>query len=126
MKYDLNLIMDSFKPLEELEKITMFESSKKIGVRPYITKKLEWLKGIIEELIKMDKYYNTPSGTIVHMYHSSVDEMLHNIKLGKLPRKKQLIKCNEILTSLKNDYEFIVNWRGEIEGERYTNYILNK
>ena len=126
MKYDLNLIMDSFKPLEELEKITMFETSKKIGVRPYITKKLEWLKGIIEELIKMDKYYNTSSGTIVHMYHSSVDEMLHNIKLGKLPRKKQLIKCNEILTSLKNDYEFIVNWRGEIEGERYTNYILNK
>jgi len=126
MKYDLNLIMDSFKPLEELEKITMFESSKKIGVRPYITKKLEWLKGIIEELIKMDKYYNKSTPTSVYEDSYAIGGMLDNISLGKLPRKKQLIKCNEILTSLKNDYEFIVNWRGEIEGERYTNYILNK
>ena len=99
---------------------------KEIGVRPGMTKKLEWLKDLIDKLIDMDKYYSTPTGTAIHMNLSAVDEMLHNIELGKLPRKKQLIKCNKILTSLKNDYEFIVNWRGDIEGERYTNYILNK
>ena len=118
--------MDSFKPLEELEKITMFETSKKIGVRPHITKKLEWLKELIEMLINMDKYHNKSTPTSVYEDSYAIGGMLDNISLGKLPRKKQLIKCNEILTSLKNDYEFIVNWRGEIEGERYTNYILNK
>ena len=105
----------------------MFESSKKIGVRPSITNKLLWLKDIIEKLIEMDKYYSTPTGTTIHINLSAVEELLHNIKLGKLPQKKDMIRCNKMLKYLKGLYTFNTDWRGDIINcDRYTEYILNK
>ena len=105
----------------------MFESSKKIGVRPSITNKLLWLKDIIEKLIEMDKYYSTPTGTTIHINLSAVEELLHNIKLDKLLQKKDMIQCNEMLKYLKGLYTFNTDWRGDIINcDRYTEYILNK
>ena len=105
----------------------MFESSKKIGIRPSIAKKLEWLKDIIEKLIEMDRYYNTPTGTTIHMNLSTVEELLHNIRFDKLPQKKDMIRCNEMLKYLKGLYAFNIDWRGNIINcDRYVEYTLNK
>ena len=105
----------------------MFESSKKIGVRPLIKKKLEWLKDLIDKLIKMSGYHNNPAATSVHMNFYAVDEMLHNIKLGKLPRNKDMLKCNDMLKQLKILYKFNVDWRGDIINcNNYTSYVLNR
>ena len=98
-----------------------------IMVLDLITKKLEWLKDLIDKLIDMDKYYSTFTGTTIHMNLSAVDEMLHNIELGKLPRKKDMIQCNEMLKYLKGLYTFDIDWRGDIINcNRYTKYTLNK
>ena len=37
-----------------------------------------------------------------------------------------LVKCNKILKALKVDYKFNIDWRGNMEGDLYTQYILNK
>jgi hypothetical protein len=126
-EFDMDLIMESFKPLEELEKITMFETSKKIGVRPHITKKLEWLKELIEMLINMDKYHNKSTPTSVYEDSYAIGGMLDNISLGKLPRKKDMIRCNKMLKGLKCLYGFDIDWRGDIiDCDMYTKYTLNK
>ena len=105
----------------------MFEGAKGIGVRPLITKKLKWLKDLIETLIKMDDRQNEFTGTSVHINLDAVDEMLHNIELGKLPRKKDMIQCNEMLKYLKVLYTFDIDWRGDIINcDEYTTYTLNK
>ena len=44
----------------------MFASAKGIGVRPLMTKKLEWLKDLIEKLIKAIK---SDSPTAPHPIH---------------------------------------------------------
>ena len=104
----------------------MFESAKGIGLRPYITKKLEWLKDLIEKLIKMDRQ-NELTGTSVYQDSYAIGGMLDNISLGKLPRKKDMIRCNEILKDLKHLYKFDIDWRGDIINcNMYTEYILNK
>ena len=105
----------------------MFESVKKIGVRPYTTKKLEWLKDLIGTLIKMNDFYDTHVPTSVYEYSYAIGGMLDNIGLGKLPQKKQLIRCNKILKGLKDLYGFDIDWRGDIINcDKYTEYILNK
>jgi hypothetical protein len=104
----------------------MFESAKGIGVRPLMTKKLEWLKNLIEKLIKMDRQNEL---TPISVYDASyaIGGMLDNIGLGKLPQKKQLIQCNKILKGLKDLYGFEIDWRGDIVGcDKYTEYILNR
>ena len=125
--FDTDLIMEAFKPLEELEKITMFESAKKIGLRPYITKKLEWLKNLIAKLIEMDQYHNKSTSTSVYQDSYTIGGMLDSIKLGKLPRKNDMIRCNKILKKLKHLYTFDIDWRGDIINcDKYTKYTLNK
>ena len=104
----------------------MFKSAKEIGVRPSMTNKLKWLKDLIEKLIKMDRQ-NELTGTSVHMNLDAVEEMLHNIELGKLLRKKDMIRCNETLKDLKHLYKFDIDWRGDIINcDKYTRYALNK
>ena len=125
--FDMDLIMASFKPLEELEKITMFENSKKIGVRPHITEKLIWLKDLIDTLIKMDQYHNKSTSTSVYQDSYTIGGMLDNISLGRLPRKNDMIRCNTILKKLKHLYKFDIDWRGDIiDCDMYTRYTLNK
>jgi hypothetical protein len=105
----------------------MFDSAKKIGVRPRITTKLKWLKDILEKLIDMDKHYSTPTGTTIYGNLGAVEEMLHNVEFGKLPKKRHLIQCNEMLKYLKGLYTFDIDWRGDIINcDRYTEYALNK
>ena len=105
----------------------MFENSKKIGLRPHITNKLNWLKDLIGKLIEMDQYHNKSTSTSVYQDSYTIGGMLDNIELGKLPRKKDMIRCNKILKKLKHLYSFGIDWRGDIINcDKYTEYILNK
>jgi len=118
--------MTAFKPLEELEKITMFKSAKEIGVRPSITNKLLWLKDLIAKLIEINQYHNKSTPTSVYEDSYAIGGMLDNISLGKLPRKKDMIRCNKMLKELKDLYGFDIDWRGDItDCDEYTDYILN-
>ena len=105
----------------------MFENAKGIGVRPYITKKLEWLKDLIAKLIEMDQYHNKSTSTSVYQDSYTIGGMLDNISLGRLPRKNDMIRCNTILKKLKHLYMFDIDWRGNIINcDAYTKYALNK
>ena len=105
----------------------MFEWDKVVGVRPHITKKLIWLKDLIETLIKMDQYHNKSTSTSVYQDSYTIGGMLDNISLGRLPRKKDMIRCNTILKKLKHLYKFDIDWRGDIINcDKYTRYALNK
>ena len=95
-------------------------------MKDIIEQKLEWLKELIAKLIEMNQYHNKSTPTSVYEDSYAIGGMLDNISLGKLPRKKQLIKCNDILKSLKRKYKFSIDWRGNMEGDLYTQYILNK
>ena len=95
-------------------------------MKDIIEQKLEWLKELIDKLIEMNQYHNKSTPTSVYEDSYAIGGMLDNISLGKLPRKKQLIKCNDILKSLKRKYKFSVDWRGDItDCDEYTDYILN-
>ena len=105
----------------------MFEWDKVAGVRPHITKKLIWLKDLIDKLIEMDQYHNKSTSTSVYQDSYTIGGMLDDISLGKLPRKKDMIRCNEILKDLKHLYKFDIDWRGDIiDCDMYTKYALNK
>ena len=59
----------------------------------------------------------------------AVEDLITNIEeeeYDPLKVKLGLVKCNEILKALKVDYKFNIDWRGNMEGDLYTQYILNK
>jgi len=92
-----------------------------------VPQKLEWLKDLIGKLIKMSEYYNKSASTSMYQDSYTIGGMLDNIELGKLPQKRHLIKCNEILKELKRLYKFDIDWRGDIINcDKYTKYIIIK
>ena len=93
-----------------------------------VLQKLEWLQNIIEECQSMDKYHNMGNKSIFLAW-SEVEDLITDIEEEKCyPHiiSLGLVKCNEILKALKVDYKFSIDWRGNMEGDLYTQYILNK
>jgi len=90
--------------------------------------KLRWLKNIIEECQSMDKYHKMDNKSIFPAW-TEVEELISDIEEEKYyPHiiSLGLIRCNEILKKLKVDYKFSIDWRGNMAGDLYTQYILNK
>ena len=90
--------------------------------------KLRWLKDIIHECQSMDKYHKMDNKALFPAW-VAVEDLITNIEVEEynpLKVKLGLIKCNEILKALKVDYKFSIDWRGNMEGDLYTQYILNK
>ena len=90
--------------------------------------KLRWLKNIIEECQSMDKYHKMDNKGLFPAW-SEVEDLITDIEEEKYDPLKVslgLVKCNEILKALKVDYKFSIDWRGNMEGDLYTQYILNK
>ena len=90
--------------------------------------KLRWLRDIIHECQSMDKYHNMGNKSIFLAW-SEVEGLVTDIeeeKYDPLKVSTGLVKCNEILKALKIDYKFSIDWRGNMAGDLYTQYILNK
>ena len=98
-----------------------------------VLQKLEWLQNIIEECQSMDKYHKMDNKALLPAW-SEVEDLICDIKAEMLEFEKYdplkvslgLVKCNKILKALKVDYKFSIDWRGNMEGDLYTQYILNK
>ena len=98
-----------------------------------VLQKLKWLKNIIEECQSMDKYHKMGNKALSPAW-SEVEDLICDIGASLLkweeydPLKVStgLVKCNKILKALKVDYKFSIDWRGNMEGDLYTQYILNK
>jgi hypothetical protein len=89
--------------------------------------KILWLHDIVENCIAMDKYHGTQTGTNVHMQRCFVEDVEHDIRMGKFPSRKDLTRCNAILKEMKALYRFDTDWRGNIvKCDRYTDYDLNR
>ena len=93
-----------------------------------VLQKLQWLKNIIVECQSMDKYHKMDNKALFPAW-SEVEDLITDIeeeKYDSLKVSSGLVKCNEILKALKVDYKFSIDWRGNMEGDLYTQYILNK
>ena len=93
-----------------------------------VLQKLRWLRDIIHECQSMDKYHKMDNKGLFPAW-SEVEELISDIEEEKYyPHiiSLGLIRCNEILKALKVDYKFSIDWRGNMEGDLYTQYILNK
>ena len=93
-----------------------------------VLQKLEWLQNIIEECQSMDKYHKMDNKALLPAW-SEVEDLITDIEEEKYyPHiiSLGLIRCNEILKALKVDYKFSIDWRGNMVGDLYTQYILNK
>ena len=100
--------------------------------------KATWLKNILQECIDMDTHYNKSTeydpGAVIN--ESSFDqtqldlsllgELEGKLKLNRLITKSDMHLCNHILKNVKRKYKFDIDWRGNMEGELYTQYTLNK
>ena len=90
--------------------------------------KLRWLKNIIEECQSMDKYHKMDNKALFPAW-SEVEDLITDIEEEKYDSLKVslgLIRCNKIFKALKIHYKFSIDWRGNMEGDLYTQYILNK
>ena len=90
--------------------------------------KLRWLKNIIEECQSMDKYHKMDNKALFPAW-SEVEDLITDIeeeKYDSLKVSSGLIRCNKIFKALKIHYKFSIDWRGNMEGDLYTQYILNK
>ena len=97
-----------------------------------VLQKLQWLKNIIVECQSMDKYHKMDNKALFPAW-SEVEDLITCFsndygyeKYDTLKVSLGLVKCNEILKALKIDYKFSIDWRGNMEGDLYTQYILNK
>ena len=93
-----------------------------------VLQKLQWLKNIIVECQSMDKYHKMGNKAIFSAW-SEVEDLITDIEEEKYyPHiiSLGLIRCNEIFKALKIDYKFSIDWRGNMAGDLYTQYILNK
>ena len=93
-----------------------------------VLQKLQWLKNIIVECQSMDKYHKMYNKALFPAW-SEVEDLITDIEEEKYyPHiiSLGLIRCNEILKALKVDYKFSIDWRGNMVGDLYTQYILNK
>ena len=102
-----------------------------------VLQKLKWLKNIIEECQSMDKYHKMGNKAIFPAW-SEVEDLITDIEdesfMNYITEDKyyphifslSLIRCNKILKALKVDYKFSIDWRGNMKGDLYTQYILNK
>ena len=93
-----------------------------------VLQKLRWLKDIIHECQSMDKYHKMGNKSIFLAW-AEVEGLVTDIeeeKYDPLKVSTGLVKCNKILKALKVDYKFSIDWRGNMEGDLYTQYILNK
>ena len=93
-----------------------------------VLQKLQWLKNIIVECQSMDKYHKMGNKALFSAW-SEVEDLITDIeeeKYDPLKVSTGLVKCNEILKALKVDYKFSIDWRGNMKGDLYTQYILNK
>ena len=93
-----------------------------------VLQKLQWLKNIIVECQSMDKYHKMDNKALFPAW-SEVEDLITDIeeeKYDPLKVSTGLVKCNKILKALKVDYKFSIGWRGNMEGDLYTQYILNK
>ena len=102
-----------------------------------VLQKLQWLKNIIVECQSMDKYHKMGNKAIFPAW-SEVEDLITDIEdesfMNYITEDKyypnifslSLIRCNKILKALKIDYKFSIDWRGNMAGDLYTQYILNK
>ena len=93
-----------------------------------VLQKLRWLRDIIHECQAMDKYHKMYNKALFPAW-SEVEDLVTDIEEEKYDSLKVslgLVKCNKILKALKVDYKFNIDWRGNMEGDLYTQYILNK
>ena len=102
-----------------------------------VLQKLKWLRDIIHECQSMDKYHKMDNKALFPAW-SEVESLIIDIEDESFmnyiivdkyyPRifSSSLIRCNEIFKALKIDYKFSIDWRGNMEGDLYTQYILNK
>ena len=96
--------------------------------------KATWLKNILQECLDMDKHYNKSTDTGISEFSfdqtqldlSLIGELEDKLKLNRLITKSDMHLCNHILKNVKRKYKFDIDWRGNIEGELYTQYTLNK
>ena len=93
-----------------------------------VLQKLRWLRDIIHECQSMDKYHKMGNKAIFPAW-SEVEDLITDIEEEKYyPHiiSLGLIRCNKIFKALKIDYKFSIDWRGNMTGDLYTQYILNK
>jgi len=91
-----------------------------------ILQKLTWLENILQELTNMDKYNRVNTHANMQYYLCLIDVFKEQLQRGRLITKSDMGQCNGILKNMKRKYKFNIGWRGNIESNQYSEYILNK
>ena len=92
-KFDIDLILDSFKPLEELKKM------QKQAMNIEITKKLEQVVDLLRHTLKGQK--TAEDLTIKQKNFEFVKDLRDNFHNGRCLSKSDMIFCNRVWKSYK-------------------------
>lgn len=90
--------------------------------------KIEWLQNTIHDCIVMDRtrHHGIPTTTATLNDLALLEQLEEKLRLGRRITKSDMGLCNRILKRVKTHYRIDIDWRGDIESDHYTEYVLNK